>query len=119
MTDAGISAEWAEFLDLVARRPDFAARMLILPGNHDVNIVDRANPARLDLPFSPAKSCARCGRYPRSRPSAAIGCLTRRKASLGSAPRRSSRAAKRSGLRRSGRLEASNRLGGFGTRCSR
>ena len=30
--------------------------MLILPGNHDVNVVDRANPARLDLPFSPAKT---------------------------------------------------------------
>ena len=30
--------------------------MLILPGNHDVNIVDRANPARLDLPISPAKT---------------------------------------------------------------
>ena len=29
--------------------------MLMLPGNHDVNIVDRANPARLDLPFSPGK----------------------------------------------------------------
>jgi hypothetical protein len=29
--------------------------MLILPGNHDVNIVDRTNPARLDLPFSPGK----------------------------------------------------------------
>ena len=28
---------------------------VILPGNHDVNIVDRANPARLDLPFSPSK----------------------------------------------------------------
>jgi hypothetical protein len=27
----------------------------VLPGNHDVNIVDRANPARLDLPFSPGK----------------------------------------------------------------
>ena len=27
----------------------------MLPGNHDVNIVDRANPARLDLPLSPAK----------------------------------------------------------------
>jgi hypothetical protein len=56
MTDAGRSAEWVEFLDLVARHPDLAGRMLILPGNHDVNIVDRANPARLDLPFSPAKS---------------------------------------------------------------
>ena len=29
--------------------------MLILPGNHDLNIVDRANPARLDLPISPNK----------------------------------------------------------------
>jgi hypothetical protein len=29
--------------------------MIILPGNHDLNIVDRLNPARLDLPFSPSK----------------------------------------------------------------
>ena len=55
-TDAGRSAEWAEFLDLVAAYPGLGARMLVLPGNHDVNIVDRANPARLDLPFSPAKT---------------------------------------------------------------
>jgi Calcineurin-like phosphoesterase len=45
MTDAGIATEWAQFLE----------RMLILPGNHDLNIVDRLNPARLDLPFSPIK----------------------------------------------------------------
>jgi len=56
MTDAGRSAEWAEFFDIIAGHPDLAERMLILPGNHDVNIVDRANPARLDLPFSPAKT---------------------------------------------------------------
>jgi Calcineurin-like phosphoesterase len=56
MTDAGRSAEWAEFFDIVASHPALAERMLILPGNHDVNIVDRSNPARLDLPFSPAKS---------------------------------------------------------------
>jgi hypothetical protein len=56
MTDAGTSAEWAEFLDLVEAHPELAQRMLILPGNHDVNIVDRANPARLDLPFSPVKA---------------------------------------------------------------
>ncbi len=56
MTDAGTSAEWAEFLDMVAAHPELAERMLILPGNHDVNIVDRANPARLDLPFSPVKA---------------------------------------------------------------
>ena len=30
-----------------------AARVLMLPGNHDVNIVDRANPARLDLSIGP------------------------------------------------------------------
>jgi hypothetical protein len=29
--------------------------MLMIPGNHDLNIVDRANPARLDLPLSPHK----------------------------------------------------------------
>jgi hypothetical protein len=56
MTDAGISAEWAEFLDIIEAHPDLARRMLVLPGNHDVNIVDRANPARLDLPFSPVKT---------------------------------------------------------------
>ena len=56
MTDAGTSAEWAEFLDIVSAHPELAARMLVLPGNHDVNIVDRTNPARLDLPFSPIKA---------------------------------------------------------------
>src|SRR5262249_35006480 len=30
-------------------------RVLALPGNHDLNVVDRANPARLDLPFGPHK----------------------------------------------------------------
>ena len=56
MTDAGRSGEWAEFFDILAGYPELANRMLILPGNHDVNVVDRANPARLDLPFSPAKT---------------------------------------------------------------
>ena len=55
MTDAGRSAEWAEFLDLLGSHPRLAERVLILPGNHDVNIVDRANPARLDTPISPKK----------------------------------------------------------------
>jgi 3',5'-cyclic AMP phosphodiesterase CpdA len=55
MTDAGRATEWAEFLDAVARHPNLAARMIVLPGNHDLNIVDRVNPARLDLPFSPGK----------------------------------------------------------------
>jgi hypothetical protein len=56
MTDAGRSAEWAEFFDIVAQYPSLAGRMLILPGNHDVNVVDHSNPARLDLPFSPTKT---------------------------------------------------------------
>ena len=55
MTDAGRAGEWAAFLDAIAHHPELAARTLMLPGNHDVNIVDRANPARLDLPFSPGK----------------------------------------------------------------
>jgi hypothetical protein len=55
MTDAGRASEWAAFLDAMALHPELAARMVLLPGNHDVNIVDRANPARLDLPFSPNK----------------------------------------------------------------
>jgi predicted MPP superfamily phosphohydrolase len=55
MTDAGRATEWAEFLDAVAQHPGLAERMIVLPGNHDLNIVDRANPARLDLPFSPGK----------------------------------------------------------------
>ena len=59
MTDAGASAEWAEFLDMLRAFPELAARTLLLPGNHDLNIVDRANPARLDLPFSPIKALRR------------------------------------------------------------
>jgi hypothetical protein len=55
MTDAGRASEWAVFLEALSRHPELAARTILLPGNHDVNIVDRANPARLDLPFSPGK----------------------------------------------------------------
>lgn len=55
MTDAGLASEWAEFLDVVAQHPALAARMVVVPGNHDLNIVDRANPARIDLPFSIGK----------------------------------------------------------------
>lgn len=54
-TDAGRSAEWAEFFAILDRHPRLVERMLLLPGNHDVNVVDRANPARLDLPLSPGK----------------------------------------------------------------
>lgn len=55
VTDSGRSSEWAEFLDALTIYPHLAQRILILPGNHDLNVVDRANPARLDLPTSPSK----------------------------------------------------------------
>jgi hypothetical protein len=55
MTDAGRSGEWAAFFAALARHPRLAARTLALPGNHDVNVVDRASPARLELPMSPMK----------------------------------------------------------------
>lgn len=53
VTDAGRSAEWAEFFDILRQHPSLAERSYIIPGNHDLNIVDRANPARMDLPTSP------------------------------------------------------------------
>jgi hypothetical protein len=53
MTDAGRSAEWAEFLDALTPYPQLAERILVLPGNHDLSISDRANPAKLELPTSP------------------------------------------------------------------
>jgi hypothetical protein len=56
MTDAGTSGEWAEFLDQAERFPDLFARMLILPGNHDVNIAERTNPAKIELPTSSSKA---------------------------------------------------------------
>ena len=52
VTDSGTRAEWAEFLDLLRSYPELRARLSFVPGNHDVNIVDRANPGRLDLPWS-------------------------------------------------------------------
>jgi 3',5'-cyclic AMP phosphodiesterase CpdA len=55
VTDAGRSAEWAEFFAAMLRYPALAARMLILPGNHDINVVDRSNPAKLDFPTSPGR----------------------------------------------------------------
>jgi 3',5'-cyclic AMP phosphodiesterase CpdA len=55
ITDAGLSTEWAEFFQAVSQFPRLAQRMLIIPGNHDINIVSRANPAQFDLPTSPHK----------------------------------------------------------------
>jgi 3',5'-cyclic AMP phosphodiesterase CpdA len=47
MTDAGLSTEWAEFLSTLACYPRLQERSLILPGNHDLNVVDRTNPVEL------------------------------------------------------------------------
>ena len=55
VTDAGRSAEWAEFFAALAPHPRLANLVIALPGNHDVNVVDRASPARMDLPTSPKK----------------------------------------------------------------
>ncbi len=53
VTDAGRSGEWAKFVDALDRHPRLAERMLVVPGNHDLNIADRGNTARIDLPTSP------------------------------------------------------------------
>jgi predicted MPP superfamily phosphohydrolase len=55
LTDAGTPAEWAELLDALDAFPRLTPLIVALPGNHDMNVVDRANPARLDLPTSPKK----------------------------------------------------------------
>jgi len=56
VTDAGTRAEWAEFIDLFQTYPNLRARLSFVPGNHDVNIVDRSNPGRSDLPGSSSQS---------------------------------------------------------------
>ena len=55
VTDAGRASEWAEFFDAIERFPELTRRMLIAPGNHDLNIGSRSNPAQIDLPFSGRK----------------------------------------------------------------
>jgi 3',5'-cyclic AMP phosphodiesterase CpdA len=52
ITDAGTRDEWMEFFDLLRRSPELQSRVLFLPGNHDVNIVDRTNTGRFDIPWS-------------------------------------------------------------------
>ena len=52
VTDAGTRAEWVEFLDLLQYSPQLRSRTLFVPGNHDVNIVDRTNTGRFDMPWS-------------------------------------------------------------------
>ncbi|HEY9225696.1 MAG TPA: metallophosphoesterase, partial [Gemmatimonadaceae bacterium] len=55
LTDAGTSAEWAELLDALSAFPRLMPLIVAMPGNHDLNVVDRANPARFDFPTSPKK----------------------------------------------------------------
>lgn len=59
ITDAGRNAEYIAFEDGIAAYPGLRERMLVIPGNHDVNIVDRANPARLELPVAPGGALRR------------------------------------------------------------
>lgn len=59
ITDAGRNAEYIAFEDALEPWPQLRERVLIIPGNHDVNIVDRANPARLELPIAPGGSLRR------------------------------------------------------------
>jgi hypothetical protein len=53
ITDAARNAEFIAFEEALARHPSLRDRVLVIPGNHDVNIVDRANPSRLELPTAP------------------------------------------------------------------
>jgi hypothetical protein len=55
VTDAGRSTEWAEFFAACASHPRLAQLLVALPGNHDLNVVDRASPARMELPGSRTK----------------------------------------------------------------
>ena len=56
ITDAGTRAEWNEFIDLLRDCPGVRERLSFVPGNHDVNVVDRTNAGRLDLPWSSSQS---------------------------------------------------------------
>jgi 3',5'-cyclic AMP phosphodiesterase CpdA len=56
VTDAGTRAEWAEFIDILRGCPEMRERLSFVPGNHDVNVVDRTNPARVDLPWSASQA---------------------------------------------------------------
>ncbi|HEY6271431.1 MAG TPA: metallophosphoesterase [Terriglobales bacterium] len=56
VTDAGTRAEWTEFIDLLRACPGMRERLSFVPGNHDVNVVDRSNAGRLDLPWSSSQA---------------------------------------------------------------
>ena len=52
ITDAGTRAEWAEFADTMEQFPELKSRLSFVPGNHDMNVVDRNNPGRYELTWS-------------------------------------------------------------------
>lgn len=51
ITDTGARAEWVEFLDQLDAHSALRDRVMIVPGNHDVNIADRWNAGRLEVPW--------------------------------------------------------------------
>jgi 3',5'-cyclic AMP phosphodiesterase CpdA len=58
VTDDGTRAEWVEFLRILRNDP-LRDRLSFVPGNHDVNIVDRHNPGRFELPGSAGRALRR------------------------------------------------------------
>ena len=63
LTDAGRSAEWAEFFAAFAAYPQLAELVVALPGNHDVNVVDRASPAGWTCRQVPRSACDRSAQF--------------------------------------------------------
>lgn len=59
ITDAGTRGEWIEFARIMREHPELSAKMLFVPGNHDVNVVDATNPGRLDQPGSMGQALRR------------------------------------------------------------
>lgn len=59
VTDAGTRAEWVEFVRLLRSYPELGSQLLFVPGNHDVNIVDRTNTGRVDIPWSASHALRR------------------------------------------------------------
>ena len=62
MTDAGRSAEWAEFLAALAAHPGLAERTLVLPGQPRRQRRRPRQPGAARPADSPGSGCARCAR---------------------------------------------------------
>ena len=59
ITDAGTRAEWIEFGRILGDCPELRSKLLFVPGNHDVNVIDPTTPGRLDLPGSMGQALRR------------------------------------------------------------